>query len=104
MEGVDGDHWGQGQEHHAGQWEGKLQPAQEKGSASEGAWASERRNRVCVDDPAGSRSCQMKSAAKTEYKPHQQRDTAVGMGARLIYGGVLPVVSTGLSEDQRSTP
>lgn len=31
-------------------------PVQKKGSASEGARASEKRNGVCVDDPAESRS------------------------------------------------
>lgn len=44
----------------------------------------------------------MRSAAKTERKPHQQRDTAAGMGARLMHGrGMLLVVSIGLSKDQR---
>lgn len=48
----------------------------------------------------------MKSAAKTEHKPHQQRDAAAGMGrdgskADAWEGGMLLVVSIGLSKDQR---
>lgn len=53
MDGVDGDHWCRGSRTVQGSGKKSSRPAQKKSSASE---ASEKRNVVCVDDPAESRS------------------------------------------------